>query len=92
VDLAGCRGLLGQRDARTSKTVVGLGEQSPQFREAIQFVGIDPAEFYAKSVAPRGCCPTRDWSSITFHFVTLVERVRDQGVDAEPILDDPMTP
>jgi transposase len=54
VDLAGAQGLLGQREGRTGKAVVDwLGEQSPQFRAAIEFVAIDPAAVYAKAVRAR---------------------------------------
>jgi hypothetical protein len=35
---------LGQREGRTSKTVVDwLGEQTPEFRSTIESVAIDPA-------------------------------------------------
>jgi transposase len=51
VDLAGTQGLLGQREGRTSKTVVDwLEEQTPEFRQAILLVAIDPAAVYAKAV------------------------------------------
>ena len=54
VDLAGDQGLLGQREGRTSKTVVDwLQEQTPQFRAAIEFVAIDPAAVYAKAIRTR---------------------------------------
>ena len=51
VDLAGSQGLLGQREGRTSQTVIDwLEQQSVEFREAILFVAIDPAAVYAKAV------------------------------------------
>jgi transposase len=54
VDLAGDQGLLGQREGRTSQTVVDwLTEQTQQFREAILFVAIDPAAVYAKAIRTR---------------------------------------
>jgi transposase len=54
VDLAGDQGLLGQREGRTSQSVVDwLREQSQQFREAILFVAIDPAAVYAKAIRTR---------------------------------------
>jgi transposase len=54
VDLAGDQGLLGQREGRTSQSVVDwLNEQTPAFREAILFVAIDPAAVYAKAVRTR---------------------------------------
>ena len=55
VDLAGTQGLLGQREGRTSATVVDwLRAQTPQFRQMIEFVAIDPAAVYAKAVRTRG--------------------------------------
>ena len=55
VDLAGDQGLLGQREGRTSKTVLDwLTEQTPEFRDAIRFVAIDPAAVYAAAVRARG--------------------------------------
>jgi transposase len=72
VDLAGCQGLLGQREGRTSKTVVQwLGEQSPQFREAIVFVAIDPAAVYAKAVRTPGLLPNARLVVDHFHLVKL---------------------
>jgi transposase len=66
VDIAGDQGLLGQREGRTSQSVVEwLEEQSQQFRDAILFVAIDPAAVYAKASARPGCCPMPDWSWIT---------------------------
>lgn len=54
VDLAGDQGLLGQREGRTSQSVVDwLNEQTPEFREAILFVAIDPAAVYAKAIRAR---------------------------------------
>jgi transposase len=54
VDLAGTQGLLGQREGRTSAAVVDwLREQTPEFRETIQFVAIDPAAVYAKAIRTR---------------------------------------
>lgn len=51
VDLAGSQGLLGQREGRTSQSVIDwLEQQSVAFREAIVFVAIDPAAVYAKAV------------------------------------------
>ena len=44
VDVAGTQGLLGQREGRSSATVVDwLEEQGPEFCAAIKFVAIDPA-------------------------------------------------
>ena len=51
VDLAGTQGLLGHREGRTNQSVVDwLQEQTPQFRDGILFVAIDPAAVYAKAV------------------------------------------
>ncbi len=51
VDLAGDQGLLGQVEGRTSNCVVDwLHARTPQFRQAIRYVAIDPAAVYAKAV------------------------------------------
>jgi len=72
VDLAGSQGLLGQREGRTSKTVVDwLTGQTPQFREAIEFVAIDPAAVYAKAVRTEGLLPNARLVVDHFHLVKL---------------------
>ena len=44
VDLDGEQGLLGQRTGRTSAAVIEwLQARTPQFREAVEYVAIDPA-------------------------------------------------
>jgi transposase len=54
VDLAGDQGLLGQVEGRTSRCVVDwLEARTPEFREAIRYVAIDPAAVYAKAVSTR---------------------------------------
>lgn len=72
VDLAGTQGLLGQREGRTSKTVVDwLNDQSPEFRAAIKFVAIDPAAVYAKAVRatnPDGTLLLPNARSVVDHF------------------------
>ena len=43
VDLAGVQGLLGQREGLTGSAVVAwLSERTPEFREAVELVAIDP--------------------------------------------------
>jgi transposase len=72
VDLAGDQGLLGQREGRTSKTVVDwLREQSPEFRDAIRFVAIDPAAAYAAAVRTKGLLPNARLVVDHFHLVKL---------------------
>lgn len=51
VDLAGDQGLLGQAEGRSSATVIDwLATRTPQFRDAITHVAIDPAASYAAAV------------------------------------------
>ena len=72
VDLDGAQGLLGQREGRTSKTVVDwLLEQTPQFRDAIEFVAIDPAAVYAKAVRTPGLLPNARLVVDHFHLSKL---------------------
>jgi transposase len=72
VDLAGDQGLLGQRAGRTSKTVVDwLGEQTPEFRDAIRFVAIDPAAVYAAAIRTPGLLPNARLVVDHFHVVKL---------------------
>jgi len=80
VDLAGSQGLLGQREGRTSKTVVDwLTGQTPQFREAIEFVAIDPAAVYAKAVRTEGLLPNARLVVDHFHLVKLANDCVTQG-------------
>ncbi|MBM7368883.1 helix-turn-helix domain-containing protein [Gordonia hydrophobica] len=52
VDLAGDQGLLGQVTGRTSAVVIDwLAAQPAPFRDAIEYVAIDPAASYAAAVA-----------------------------------------
>lgn len=54
VDLAADQGLLGQVEGRTSRCVIDwLEARTPQFREAIRYVAIDPAAVYAKAISTR---------------------------------------
>jgi len=58
VDLDGDQGLLGQREGRTGAAVVDwLAERSPQFREGIEYVAIDPAAVYASAIRTEGLLP-----------------------------------
>jgi len=58
VDLYGNQGLLGQREGRTTAAVVTwLTERTPQFREGIEYVAIDPAAVYAAAVRTAGLLP-----------------------------------
>jgi transposase len=72
VDLAGDQGLLGQREGRTSKTVVDwLNAQTPQFRAAVEFVAIDPAAVYAAAIRTPGLLPNARLVVDHFHVVKL---------------------
>ena len=77
VDLAGTQGLLGQAEGRTSACVVDwLQARTPEFREAVQVVAIDPAAVYAKAVATVLADGTRLLPNATlvvdhFHLVKL---------------------
>ncbi len=72
VDLAGSQGLLGQAQGRTSAAVITwLGQRSPEFREAIEFVAIDPAAVYAKAVTTPGLLPNARLVVDHFHIVKL---------------------
>jgi transposase len=72
VDLASDQGLLGQREGRTSKTVVDwLREQTPEFRSTIEFVAIDPAAVYAAAIRTDGLLPNARLVVDHFHLVKL---------------------
>jgi transposase len=72
VDLADDQGLLGQREGRTSQSVVDwLEEQTSEFRDAILFVAIDPAAVYAKAVRTPGLLPNARLVVDHFHLVKL---------------------
>jgi transposase len=72
VDLAGDQGLLGQREGRTSQSVVDwLEEQGEQFRDGILFVAIDPAAVYAKAIRTPGLLPNARLVVDHFHLVKL---------------------
>ena len=72
VDLAGSQGLLGQREGRTGAAVIDwLRERTPQFRDAIEFVTIDPAAVYASAIRTRGLLPNAQIVVDHFHLVKL---------------------
>lgn len=72
VDLAGSQGLLGQRDGRTGAAVIDwLRERTPQFRDAIEFVAIDPAAVYASAIRTPGLLPNAQIVVDQFHLVKL---------------------
>lgn len=72
VDLSGDQGLLGQREGRTSAAVIDwLTERSPDFRERIQYVAIDPAAVYAKAIRTPGLLPNATIVVDHFHLVKL---------------------
>ncbi|MGZ6770010.1 MAG: ISL3 family transposase [Mycobacteriaceae bacterium] len=72
VDLSGSQGLLGQKQGRTTAAVVGwLTERTPAFREAIEYVAIDPAAVYAAAVRTEGLLPNATLVVDHFHLVQL---------------------
>ena len=72
VDLAGSQGLLGQREGRTGAAVIEwLRERTPEFREAIEFVAIDPAAVYASAIRTAGLLPNATTVVDHFHLVKL---------------------
>lgn len=77
VDLRPCgqggQGLLGQVDGRGSAAVIGwLNRQSPEFRDAIEIVALDPSAPYA--VAVREALPDAKISVDHFHLVMLANK------------------
>jgi transposase len=75
VDLDGDQGLLGQREGRTSSAVIDwLSERSPQFREGVEFVAIDPAAVYAAAIRTPGLLPN---ATIVVDHFHLVKRAND---------------
>ena len=72
VDLDGDQGLLGQREGRTGAAVVDwLSERSPAFREAIEYVAIDPAAVDASAIRTPGLLPNAAVVVDHFHLVKL---------------------
>lgn len=72
VDVAGDQGLLGQREGRTGAAVIDwLSERSEAFREAVQYVAIDPAAVYATAIRTPGLLPNATIVVDHFHLVKL---------------------
>ena len=72
VDLDGDQGLLGQRQGRTRAAGRRLAlERTPAFREAVEFVAIDPAAVYASAVRIPGLLPNATLVVDHFHLVKL---------------------
>ncbi|MCJ0907419.1 ISL3 family transposase [Rhodococcus sp. ARC_M6] len=72
VDLSGDQGILGQAEGHTSKTVIDwLSARTPEFREGIEYVAIDPAAVYAKAVRTPGLLPNAVLVVDHFHLVQL---------------------
>lgn len=72
VDLDGDQGLLGQRTGRTGAAVIEwLEERSAEFREAVEFVAIDPAAVYASALRTPGLLPNATIVVDHFHLVKL---------------------
>jgi hypothetical protein len=70
VDLAGFQGLLGQREGRTGATVIAwLSERTPQFREGIECIAIDPAAAYASAIRTPGLLPNATIVVDHFHLI-----------------------
>lgn len=86
VDLHGRQGLLGQAEGRTTATVVDwLSARTPEFREQVRYVVIDPAAVYAAAIRTLNADGSRLLPNATlvvdhFHLVKLandaVTRVR----------------
>ncbi|MBP2451835.1 ISL3 family transposase [Mycolicibacterium lutetiense] len=75
VDLSGRQGLLGQREGRTTAAVIGwLTERTPEFRESIEYVAIDPAAVYAAAVHTEGLLPNATLVVDHFHLVQLANQ------------------
>ncbi|PXX01580.1 ISL3 family transposase [Mycolicibacterium moriokaense] len=72
VDLDGDQGLLGQHTGRTGAAVIGwLQARTPEFREAVEFVAIDPAAVYASALRTPGLLPNATIVVDHFHLVKL---------------------
>jgi transposase len=72
VDLDGEQGLLGQCTGRTSAAVIEwLQARTPEFREAVEYVAIDPAVVYASALRTEGLLPNATIVIDHFHLVKL---------------------
>jgi len=68
VDLAGDQGFLGQHEGRSGAAVVAsLKARTPQFREGIEYVAIDPAAAYASAIRTPGLLPNAKLVVDHFH-------------------------
>lgn len=97
VDLAGGQGLLGQVPGRTSQCVIDwLTARTPQFRDAIRYVALDPSAPYASAV--RHVLPEATIVVDHFHLVRLAnqtltrvrQRVTRQTLDRRGRRSDPV--
>ena len=62
------QGLLGQREGRTGAAVITwLSERTPEFREAVELVAIDPAAAYASAIRTPGLLPNATLVVEHFH-------------------------
>ena len=72
VDLAGGQRLLGHREGRSGAAVIDwLAQRSPEFRETVRFVAIDPAAVYASAIRTPGLLPNATLVVDHFHLVKL---------------------
>ena len=72
VDLAGDQGLLGQSEGRSGATVVAwLSQRTPQFRQSVTYVAIDPAAAYASAIRTPELLPNATVVVDHFHLVKL---------------------
>jgi transposase len=70
--LAGDQGLLGQHEGRSGAAVVTwLNERTPQFRDSVTCVVIDPAAAYASAIRTPGLLPNATLVVDHFHLVKL---------------------
>ena len=70
VDLAGDQGLLGQIEGRTAAAVIDwLAARTPEFRDGVEFVAIDPAAGYASAI--HAALPNATIVVDHFHLVKL---------------------
>jgi len=80
VDLAGDQGLLGQQEGRSGRAVVAwLKERTPQFRESVKYVAIDPAAAYASAIRTPGLLPN---ATVVVDHLHLVFRTKSGSPDA----------
>jgi len=79
VDLAGEQGLLGQQEGRSGAAVVAwLNARTPEFREAVRYVAIDPAAAYASAIRTPGLLPNATLVVDHFHLIQLANHALTQ--------------